>query len=157
MTRFEKILTWSSIAVVSLTGFVYAWMKFLMEPTDPWAVVNHPLQPFVLKLHIVTAPFLVFAIGILFARHILPQLRARARTARLSGTSAAWLIVPMVLSGYLIQAITHATLLQAMVLVHLATGSIFALAAGGHWLSARLRDRRTRTDRGRGAAASPPE
>jgi hypothetical protein len=139
MTRFEKVLTWSSTVAVAGTGLVYAWMKYMMVPADEWAVVNHPLQPIVLKLHILAGPFLIFAIGMLAARHILPQLRAGVRRARISGTSAALVIVPMVITGYLIQAVTHAGLLAVLGWVHLGAGVLYAIFSAAHALAARRR------------------
>lgn len=40
---------------------VYWWMKNRMEPLDAWAAINHPLQPWMLKAHILVAPLMVFA------------------------------------------------------------------------------------------------
>lgn len=141
MSRWEKHLIWWSTAAVALTGFVYAWMKYLLQPSDEWAVVNHPLQPLVLKLHIVVAPVLVFAIGLITSRHILAHLRTRVRTGRVSGTSAALIVIPMVLSGYLIQAVTHQTFLTVLGYLHLAAGGIYAAASLGHAVAAYRRRR----------------
>ena len=143
MSSWEKHLMWWSTAAVALTGFVYAWMKYLLQPADEWAIVNHPLQPVILKLHILVAPVLVFAIGLIASRHILAHLRTRTRTGRRSGTSAALIVVPMILSGYLIQAITHNGFLTALGYLHLAAGTVYAAAAVAHAVAAR-RQRRAR-------------
>lgn len=131
MTKLERILVWSSTAVVAATGIAYAAMKHLMRPADEWAVVNHPLQPYVLKLHILAAPVLVFAIGMIAARHILPQLRAGLARRR-SGLLTASVIIPLILSGYLLQAITHSAAVRILGWVHLALGIIFAAGALRH-------------------------
>lgn len=137
MTRFEKYLVWSSTAAVSATGGVYAWMKYLMTPTDEWAVINHPLQPLVLKLHILTAPFLVFAVGVILMRHIWPHFRAGIRLARRSGVTTALVTVPMILTGYAIQAVTHAGWLRGLGWAHLGLGVVFALGSIAHAVAGR--------------------
>jgi hypothetical protein len=45
-------------------------MQHLMEPVNEWAVINHPLQPLVLKLHILVAPVMVFAVGMVAVNHM---------------------------------------------------------------------------------------
>jgi hypothetical protein len=83
----------------------------------------------------------VFAIGLIAARHILAQLRARVRAGRSSGLLAALVVVPMVFTGYLVQAVTHQPLLTALAWSHLVLGCLFGLAAGAHALGARARRR----------------
>ena len=58
MTRFERWAVWVTSVLTFVTGVVYLWMKYFLVSDDPFAVVNHPLQPVVLKLHIVVAPLL---------------------------------------------------------------------------------------------------
>src|SRR5262249_34490426 len=70
MTTLEKALVNLSSILVGLSGVVYAWMKYLMTTDDPYAVVNHPLQPWVLDLHLIAAPILVFSIGLIFMDHV---------------------------------------------------------------------------------------
>ncbi|HEX6309632.1 MAG TPA: hypothetical protein VFZ69_15765 [Longimicrobiales bacterium] len=137
MTRFERLIVWGSTLAVSVTGLVYAWMKYLLEPVDAFAVVNHPLQPLVLKLHILTAPALVFGIGLIALRHIWPHFRTGVQRGRRSGLTAALVLVPMILSGYLIQAVTHIGWLRAIALSHLALGALFAIGAGVHYAVSR--------------------
>ena len=132
MNRFERWLLWGSTTVVSLTGFVYAWMKYLMTPEGPYAVVNHPLQPWVLKAHIVTAPLLVFAVGLVFMRHIWEQWRSGLRRGRASGLFTFLTLVPMVLTGYLVQTVTHGGWLWWLAAIHLVTGTAYALGFAAH-------------------------
>lgn len=132
MKPFQKWLLWSSSAATGLTGVVYWWMENMMEPADAWAAINHPLQPWVLKAHIVVAPVLVFAVGLVAAEHIWRHFRAGVRRGRRSGVLAMGVFVPMVLSGYLIQAVTHVGLLEALVWVHLITGVLYLLGVALH-------------------------
>ena len=96
MTRFERWMLVASSLVTGVTGFVYAWMKYLMTTDDPYAVVNHPLQPVVLKIHIVAAPLLVFALGLIFMQHVLRHWRSGQRVGRLGGATLVLTSAPMI-------------------------------------------------------------
>lgn len=133
MSPFERWSVWITSALTALTGIVYVWMKYLLTTDDPFAVVNHPLQPLVLKLHILVAPLLVFALGVIVVRHVWRHYQARVRTGRRSGILTGLLVVPMVFTGYLIQVVTHATLLEVIVWTHLVTGIVYALGAVAHY------------------------
>jgi hypothetical protein len=144
MSFFERAMLWGSSLLVGVSGVVYAAMKYLMSSDDPYAVINHPLQPLILKIHIVTAPLLVFAIGAVFVRHIWEQWRAGLRRGRISGLATLLTFAPMVLSGYLIQSVTHESWLTAMVVVHLVTGGAFLLGLVVHQIALAVRARRGR-------------
>jgi hypothetical protein len=75
VTPFERLSLWISTLLVGGSGVVYAIMKYLMTTDDPYAIIHHPWQPFFLKLHIVTAPLLVFAFGVIFLKHVWEQFR----------------------------------------------------------------------------------
>lgn len=141
MSAFQKWLLWGSSLATTLTGGVYWWMKNRMDPVTEWAVVNHPLQPWVLKAHIVVAPVLVFAVGVISVDHIWKQYQSRVRIGRSSGLTMAWILAPMILSGYLIQAVTLPGWLDALVLVHVVTGALYAMAVLWHHLVFRRRRR----------------
>ncbi len=135
MSRFERWSLWSSGFVVSVTGFGLLWTKYLMESDDPWSAINHPSQPWLLKAHILAAPLLVFAVGLVATRHIWPHVRARLSGGRVSGTITALLVTPAVMSGYLIQAITDPAWLSGAAMVHIATGILLALGLALHpWM-----------------------
>lgn len=125
MRPFERILLWSSLVATVVTGTVYGVMKYLMTSDDPYAVVNHPLQPLMLKLHIVTVPFMVFAVGLVFTQHIYQRWRSGRSTGRGSGVLMVLTFAPMVISGYLIQAITWDSALFWTVAVHLTASAVY--------------------------------
>jgi len=145
-----KWLLLGSSGATFLTGVAYGWMKYLMEPVSAWAVVNHPLQPFMLKAHILVAPVLVFALGVIAVDHIWKHYRSRVRPGRRSGLTMMWLVVPMIVSGYLIQAVTQEGWLTAMIWAHLITGGVYGVAMFAHWVAfARRRRIRERLGGGR--------
>lgn len=132
MKPFARWCIWVGSCVSGLSGLVYWWMDQMMEPVGEWAVINHPLQPWVLKAHIVTAPLLVFAIGLIAMGHFWKQYRLGIKAGRRSGVSTMWVFGPMVLSGYLIQAVTAPAWLSALGWLHLATGLVYLTGLAIH-------------------------
>ncbi len=139
MTPVQKWLLWGSSVATAFTGAVYWWMKEMLAPISEWAVINHPLQPWVLKAHIVVAPVMVLAVGTIALDHVWKHYRGRVRRARRSGTTTMWVLGPMILSGYLIQAVTHAGWLAAIVWVHLVTGVLYCVGLVAHKVALRRR------------------
>jgi len=92
-----------STILVGVTGVVYAVMRYLMEPADVFSVVGHSWQPAVQYLHIVVAPFAVFAFGLIWKGHIYDHYRRGFTSGRRSGIGMMLTMAPMVVSGYLIQ------------------------------------------------------
>lgn len=147
MSRFERWSVWITAILVTCTGIGLLWTKYFIPADDPWSIINHPLQPWFLKAHIVTAPLLVFAIGLIATRHIWPHFRAGIRSGRRSGILAALFTLPMILTGYLIQVITHVGWLRALAISHIVLGCIFAAALAVHQLATRARRRSGRSRR----------
>lgn len=134
MSRFQAWLLHLSVGAITLTGGVYAWMRYAMETDDPFAVANHPWQPHALHLHVLAAPVVVFALGLVFTAHIWPKYELRVKARRWSGMGALWTIAPMVISGYLLQVLTNETALLAMKVTHWASSAVFVLAYVAHQL-----------------------
>lgn len=157
LTPFERWAVWSTSVATFVTGVIYVWLKYLLVNDDPFAVVNHPLQPVVLKAHILVAPFLVFSIGLVAMRHVWRHLQSGRKEGRRSGLVTVVALAPMVLSGYLIQAVTEAGWLRAIAISHIAVGIIYGagllvhqFTAGGRKARAvRSQDRRIRKRRRR--------
>jgi cobalamin biosynthesis protein CobD/CbiB len=136
VTPFERWAVWSTSAATFVTGAVYLWMKYLLASDDPFAVVNHPWQPYVLKLHILVAPLLIFSIGVVALRHVWRHLKTTTQQGRRSGLITVMVLGPMVITGYLVQVITHEGWLQAMAISHIATGLLFGLGLLAHRFAA---------------------
>ncbi len=133
MTRFERWSVWTTSAATIASGAVYLWMKYFMVSDEPYAVINHPLQPWVLKIHILVSPLLVFALGLIALKHVAAHLRRKVKGGRRSGLLLAASAGPMVVSGYLIQVLTNEQWLRIAALTHILTGTLFALGAAAHW------------------------
>lgn len=150
MKPFERrLVRWSSWAT-GLTGLVYLWMKYVLEPSEPWAVVNHPLQPLVLKAHILVAPALVFAVGLIWVNHVWRHWLCMVPAGRRSGILLGLVVVPMVVTGYLIQAVTHPGWLSAVAWAHIGLGVLFLVGLVAHLVAFR-RGRKRRRSNGRPA------
>jgi hypothetical protein len=155
MTRFERWSVWSSSVLTFVTGVIYLWLKYGLETDDPFAVINHPWQPAVLKIHILAAPLLVFSVGMVALRHVWRHLQSGSREGRRSGLITLVALGPMIATGYLIQAITDEGWLRAMAWSHIGLGLLYGIgllahqfAAGGRNARAdRARKRRARRQR----------
>ena len=135
MTPFERWSGYVSNLLVGGTGVVYGVMVYLLRPSDPYAVVNHPLQPLLQHLHVLTAPLLVFAVALVWQRHVAPRLRKRAYPRHTTGLGLALLFVPMVLSGYLLQISTGDEARKVWGVVHLVASCVWLAAFVVHLLS----------------------
>jgi len=155
MNRLEAWLLHLSTIVLTITGAVYAWMHYLMKSNDPFSVINHPLEPYMLDIHIITAPVLVVAIGIILHSHILFKIENGSRAARKSGLILIPLFLIMAVSGYVLQ-ITSGSINRVFFWLHLGSGSLWALVYAAHHLAS-LSVRRTmaaaRTNLGRNGKA----
>jgi len=139
VTRFEAWTLHLSNALVGVTGVVYAWMRYFATSTDEFAVVNHPWQPTFQHLHVLTAPLLVFASGLIFHRHVFARLRSGFRPRRPTGLLLALLLLPMIASGYLLQTSSGDPWRSIWIGVHLATSVLWIAGTAIHLLSPRPR------------------
>jgi hypothetical protein len=154
MKRWEALCVHLSTLLVGGTGLVYAWMRFLVPPADPYSAVGHPLQPQVQHLHVLGAPLLVFAIGIVWRNHVWSHWQKGIRQRRTSGLALLLSLGPMVISGYLIQTAVDDPWRRAWVVVHLVTSGIFLTGWAGHGVVALFAWWRQRTARSRVPAGS---
>jgi hypothetical protein len=134
MNRLEAWLLHSSTIVLTVTGAVYAYMHYLMKSADPFSVINSPLEPYLLDIHIIAAPVLVIAIGIILHSHILFKIEGGSRAARKSGLILIPLFLIMAASGYILQ-ITSGVMNRIFFWAHLISGSLWALIYASHHLA----------------------
>lgn len=128
MSRVQVAVLQLSIVLMTITGAVFAVMKYWMKSDDPFAVANHPLQPHMLAAHVLAAPLAVFAFGWIFGNHIWPGVTTAAAPKRKSGLWSLVPIAPMVFSGYLMQIATADATRKAMAVAHWISSALFVLA-----------------------------
>lgn len=133
MSRGQVILLQASVAVTALSGCVFAWMKYAMHTDDPFAVANHPLQPWMLAIHVVVAPLLVFAFGWMFQEHVVGKY-LRGAPNRFTGVPAALLFAVMTFSAYLLQASTNESMQRAMRVTHWISSGLFVAIYVAHFI-----------------------
>lgn len=131
-SRGEAWFTQISVLLVGGSGLIYAWMCYLAEPEDPYAVVNHPWQPDLQHLHVLVAPLLVFGLGWLWSGHLRAGLRRGVRRPSRMGVSAVLFALPMVLSGYLLQITVEEAWRKTWVVVHVVTSLLWLAAYLAH-------------------------
>jgi hypothetical protein len=139
LNRAEWTLVHVANCLVIVTGVVYAVMRYLVTPADEWAVVNHPWQPHMQHLHLLVAPLLVFAVGMIWRRHVVKGFTS-GREGRVSGLGLLVGFIPMVVSGYLIQVAVQPGWRTVWIGVHLATSTLWVAAFLIHQLRSFLRN-----------------
>ncbi len=132
MKRWQILLLTGSTMLAVLTGLGYFVIEHFVRPSDPFAAINHPLQPWLLKAHILLVPAVVFAVGAIAPAHIFRHIAEGRPQGRRSGLLALVLAALTVLSGYMIQVITNQTLLDLTGWIHLGAGIAFAAFVALH-------------------------
>lgn len=132
MKRWERWSFNMLALATAITGFAYLWMKYFVESSDPFAVVNHPWQLSMLALHVVASPIFILFFGIIFNSHVMKKLRATKLPNRRSGYVSLATFALMLASGYLLQVSSNERWLQALVVVHVASGAVFSVVYVSH-------------------------
>jgi hypothetical protein len=127
MTRGQALGLHLATALVGGTGLVYGWMRYLLEPASELSLVHHPREPLLQTLHVLSAPFLVFACGLVWSEHVWQRLRSGQRARRRTGMLLSSLLLPMVLSGYLLQVSTSEWLRELAVWMHAGGSGLWLL------------------------------
>lgn len=140
MRRWERWTFGLLSAVVAASGFAFLVMKYVLVSTDPFALVNHPWQPAMLHVHVLASPPLILMFGIVLNGHILRKLRVSQVANRRSGMASLVTFGAMTASGYLLQVVSAELMLNALVIVHIASGTMFVITYVTHlvisvWLS----------------------
>ena len=138
----NRATAWSTHLAVALsagTGIVYGWMRYLCVPEDEFAIVNHPWQPDLQHFHIIVVPLLVFVCGLLWSTHVWPRVKSGFRSRRTTGLVLAAGLLPMVLSGYLVQVVADETWRLVWVWTHGVTSTLWTLGYLVHQLAPRRR------------------
>ncbi len=103
MSKFEKSTMKLINLVVIITGFIYFIYKYFMVVQGDYGVRPHSYTSTLLHAHILLVPIFVFIFGITFSSHVLPKLKAKFNTRKISGFSILLLFGFMTFSGYALQ------------------------------------------------------
>ncbi len=132
MTRWQRWSFHVLMTASAVSGAVYLWMRYLLESDDPFSVINHPWQPAMLSVHLLTAPAIVLLFGIVFQSHIARKLDSPDRTNRRSGWTSLLTFGVMASSGYLLQVVTSPLAVQLVWGLHLASSGAFVVGYAVH-------------------------
>jgi hypothetical protein len=85
------------------TGLVYGWLRYFGQRAGEFGPEAHPNQALCQHLHVLSAPMLLLALGMVLKGHVEPLFRG-GRMKRI-GTGALLLggLAPMIFGGYAIQ------------------------------------------------------
>jgi hypothetical protein len=157
VSRAEAALLHAGTWLAAASGAVYFWMKYMMQGSDPFSALHHPWQPQMLALHVLAAPILVFALGLIARGHVVEGYREeKPHPARLSGVATVLPALPMIATGYLIQVVAGPGIRRSLVMTHLLTGGLFALLFAAHVGVGWLRRARNGAAGGEAPVAAPP-
>ena len=137
MTRAQAWTLHCAALGVGGTGLVYGWMRYLCEPEDELALVNHPLQPTLQHLHLWLAPLLVFAVGLVWSDHVWKRVRGGFPVRRPTGLALFALFVPMAVSGAWVQVAESELARTLAISVHAGSGTAWLAVYVVHLLSSR--------------------
>lgn len=127
MSKNEKWFLFLAQFLTVATGFVLAWMIYLLKPVNEWDVFNHPWQKHVQGLHILVVPLLIFVVGIIWKKHIQERLFRRGQPRKFSGWILILILFPMVFSGYLLQVSSEEFWRNLHGQIHLWTSLVWSL------------------------------
>ena len=132
MKRWEAWWNHAALAAVSLTGLVYGVFKYAVPSPDPDSRAGHPLQPLFMKAHVFVAPFALIGLGLLLHRHALARMRRGERQGRRTGGLILWLLLPVAISGTLIQVFVAPLAVRWTGWTHAALGLVFVIGYALH-------------------------
>jgi hypothetical protein len=135
MTALDRVLLHASTAAAGVTGLAYFGFKHLMTSGDPFSAVNHPLQPWALRLHVLAAPVVVLAVGLILKDHVVAKYRNGAPAAsRRTGIVLLVALGPATLTGYLLPIVASGSARDAIAWAHLGFGIAWLALHAGHVL-----------------------
>jgi len=155
VTRGQVLCVHLANLAVSGTGLVYAWMRYLAEPADEWAVVNHSWQPYLQHLHVLSAPLLVFAVGLIWSAHVVGKTK-NGPTNRVAGIGLTALFLPMAASGYLLQVSVDPGWRTTWMWVHIVSSLLWITAFVVHQVRALATKERLEENDGSGLPEAAP-
>lgn len=125
MTMLERWSLHLGTILTGLSGLGYGWLRYFGRVQGEFGIESHPLQSLVQHLHVLAAPFLLFALGMAVRGHVASKLRVGTREGRRTGLGLGLLILPMVAAGYLVQVATTPAWCLAFAWVHGGTSLLF--------------------------------
>jgi hypothetical protein len=137
MTPRQARLLHLTSALVGATGVALFVFKDLIVIEGDFGPESHFLENEVQAAHILTAPALVFACGLIWQDHIWMKFKSGRAARRRTGLLLGSLLLPMVLSGYLLQVSYEEPWREIWRVAHLLSSLVWLLGYGAHQVSKR--------------------
>jgi len=128
MTRIERWGLHLTTLFMGGTGLLYGWTKYYGQRMGDFGPEPHPLQGLLQHSHVVGAPLMTLALGLVLRAHFVPKMRGGKTDGRSTGLLVAFSLAPMLLAGYGIQVCTDESLRRLWAWIH-GLGSCAYLAA----------------------------
>lgn len=113
------------------TGLMDGLLRWFGTRVGEFGPEPHPWLGIAQHLHVLLAPLLVFTLGMMVRGHLWSKLR-KGPEGRRTGLGAAFLIAPMVFSGYGLQVVTSPVSRSGLAWAHGISACAFLLAYFGH-------------------------
>lgn len=132
MNPLERWSLHLSALLVAGTGLLYGWLRYFGQRAGEFGPEAHPLQALLQHLHVLSAPLLVLALGMILKGHVEPLFRG-GRMKPL-GTGALLLsgLAPMILGGYAVQVVVDPEWRRIWAWVHGLSSLLFLAAYLAH-------------------------
>lgn len=134
MTQLEKWSLHLAALLAGATGLLYGWLRYFGQVRGDFGTEPSRFQPLVQHLHVLAAPLLLFALGMVVRGHFFPKLRGGRPEGRRTGLLLALLLAPMVLGGYGVQVAADESWRLALAWIHGVSSLLFLLGYGAHLL-----------------------
>ena len=131
MSPLERWSLHLAALITAGTGLLDGLLRWFGERAGEFGPEPHPWLGVAQHLHVLVTPALVFTLGMMVRGHLWPKL-GRTVEGRRTGLGAAFLIAPMVFSGYAIQVVTSPAWRGALAWVHGVSAGTFLQAYFGH-------------------------
>ncbi len=136
MTTVERNNIFFTNYFVAFTSIIYFIAKYFMSIEGEWGSETHPLSIIFQKIHILSVPFLLFFVGVIFTNHIWKRIRIGYPNSRTSGIFLLGLLLIMSLSGYAIQISDVNWLREASAYLHIGVSVLWTLGFTYHHMMA---------------------
>ena len=113
------------------TGLFDGLLRWFGTRMGEFGPEPHPWLGMAQHLHVLLAPLLVFTLGMMVRGHLWSRLR-KGPEGRHTGLGAAFLIAPMIFSGYGLQVVTSPAWRGGFAWAHGISAGAFLLAYFGH-------------------------
>lgn len=108
MKKYEKYWFLISFFILLVSGIFYLYFRDVAPmPEDPYSVISSPWQSWMIKIHVLVAPVFIFWVGWVSITHTMNRLKRKIKRGKKTGLINVGLLSFSIITGYLIQVITH--------------------------------------------------